>query len=76
MPIEVFELEGGKYEVHRDDQTYETKVFRHGEPWEYDLVGNKFVHAMLNKIADLECDFALMEANYNLLKYKTETKGE
>lgn len=54
MAVEVFELEDGKYEVHRDDATYQTKVFRHGEPWDYDLVGNKFVHAMLDKISDLQ----------------------
>lgn len=76
MAVEVFELDGGKYEVHRDDETYETKVFRHGEPWVYDLVGNKFIHAMLDKIADLECDLNLVTANYELLKFQNATKGE
>lgn len=48
-----YQFEGGKYKVVRDDTTYATTLFRHGEYWEAgtkDVLGDKMFHAMLNEI--------------------------
>lgn len=54
-----YSFEDGKYKVERDDATYETTLYRHGEYWEAgtkDVIGDKLFHAMLNEIDRLkEC---------------------
>lgn len=48
-----YSFENGKYQVERDDTTYETVLYRNGEYWEAgtkDVLGDKLFHAMLNEI--------------------------
>lgn len=50
-------FDGGKYEVLRNDSTYETILYRNGEYWEVgtiDAVGYKLFHSMLNEIDRLK----------------------
>lgn len=60
-----YSFEDGKYKVVRDDTTYETTVYRHGEYWEAgtkDVLGDKMFHAMLNGIERLrEYEFMYKE---------------
>lgn len=54
-----YEFEAGKYKVIRDDTTYQTTLYRHGEYWEAgtkDILGDKMFHSMLYKIDDLKED--------------------
>ena len=44
----------GKYTIIRNVNTYETETLRHHEPWDRDLTGDNLIHAMLNRIDDLE----------------------
>ena len=60
-----YEFEDGKYKVVRDDTTYQTTLYRHGEYWEAgtkDVLGDKMFHAMLNEIDSLrEYEFMYKE---------------
>lgn len=52
-----YEFEDGKYKVIRDNSTYTTTLYRHGEYWEAgtkDILGDKIFHAMLYEIDDLK----------------------
>ena len=60
-----YEFEDGKYKVVRDDTTYQTTLYRHGEYWEAGtkgVLGDKMFHAMLNEIDSLrEYEFMYKE---------------
>lgn len=54
MTETTFHFDGGKYVIVRDDTTFATEAYRHGEPWPaLDVCGDKLFHAMLNEIQRL-----------------------
>ena len=59
MTKTTFHFDGGKYTIVRDDITFATEAFRHGEPWDRSFVGDKLFHAMLNEIERLR-EYELM----------------
>lgn len=55
----VYELDEGKYRLERCPETYILWAYRHGEPWTAktdSLVGDKLIHALLDKIDQLESE--------------------
>lgn len=51
-----YNLADGKYTLVRDDG-YKLEALRYDEPWQAmtdDLVGNNLIHALLNRIDELE----------------------
>ena len=54
MTKTTFHFDGGKYTIVRDDTTFATEAYRHGEPWHRSFVGDKLFHAMLNEIGHLK----------------------
>ena len=54
MTKTTFHFDGGKYAIVRDDTTFATEAFRHGEPWDRSFVGDKLFHAMLNRIEAMD----------------------
>lgn len=52
--IKQYVFADGKYCIERNAVTYHTECSRHGEPWGRDIVGDKLIHSMLDKIDELE----------------------
>jgi len=55
--IEKFEFYDGKYKIERDSETYRVKCYRYDERWEVaedQFVGNRLLHAMLDRIRKYE----------------------
>jgi hypothetical protein len=53
----VYEVADGKYRLERCPETYILWAYRQGEPWTAktdSLVGDKLIHALLDKIDQLE----------------------
>lgn len=56
MSKTTFHFDGGKYVIVRDDTTFHTESYRHGELWDRSFVGDKLFHAMLNEIESLKAE--------------------
>ena len=53
MSKTTFHFDDGKYVIVRDNTTFTTEAYRHGELWDRSFVGDKLFHSMLNEIERL-----------------------